>query len=389
MKDPKAIRKAIMTARSIAAMVDPNFARVPLPQVGEPDTEEAKPPLNFMGGGYAAGGEVDQPTDYAAPNDMGLYSHAAVTAANAPQAKASPEEFRNILTNRGVKPAEFEASGYDKAFAGQPQVTREQVAAHFHENRVPIEEKGFYDKDHRQAQYDAAEKEYWDAARELMARKVAHHEANPDEDITGWGREEGDELRRQLREKRDVINASKDYPESAGDPHHEDFALPGGENYREILLKHGDEGGFGGVPGHFGDEPDVLASLRMKDRTDSEGNKVLHLDELQSDWGQQAKKSGIYSPKEHQEYLRDLEQRAVPSVAEEFGIPEETARAKIPEWARIEQKNVIYDPDLIVQYRFDGLDGLYKLGEKTFESIIIQPICYRTRYSERFGRKAL
>ena len=26
-------------------------------------------------------------------------------------------------------------------------------------------------------------------------------------------------------------------------------------------------------------------------------------------------------------------------------------------------------------------------GEKSFESIIIQPICYRTRYSERFGRK--
>ena len=57
MKDPKAIRKAIMTARNIAAMVDPNFARVPLPQIGEPDTEETQPPLNFMGGGYAAGGE--------------------------------------------------------------------------------------------------------------------------------------------------------------------------------------------------------------------------------------------------------------------------------------------------------------------------------------------
>lgn len=60
---------------------------------------------------------------------------------------------------------------------------------------------------------------------------------------------------------------------------------------------------------------------------------------------------------------------------------------KIPEWARIEHKEIVYDPDLVVQYRFDGLDGLYKLGEKTFESMIIQPICYRTRYSERFGRK--
>ena len=507
MKDPKAIRKAIMTARNIAAMVDPNFARVPLPQIGEPDTQEEKPPLNFMGGGYAAGGEVygdnskipivgshegehrlvpispkntnyrhvmeyvpidwlmerrgneyrhspermeqlrneiqeeglrepvlistgknsrtsivgegnhrvlaakqlgythipvramvgssagndvfpegahdediipepnryfpsdakpsrvmrslgyegqpelpedwwekgyaaggevEQPTDYSAPDDMGLYSHAAATAASFPQAKASPEEFRNILTNRGVKQSEFDASGYDKAFADQPQVTREQVAEHFHENRTPIEEKGFYADNPNVGKLKALEDEYWGKYRELMDRKIAFHEANPDVDLSKiqWGREEGDALRADLRKKREALILSKDYTESAGDPHHEDYALPGGENYREILLKHGDEGKFGGVPGHFGDEPDILTSLRMKDRTDSEGNKVLHLDELQSDWGQQAKKSGIYSPKEHQEYLRDLEQRAMPFVAEEFGIPEETARAKIPEWAR-------------------------------------------------------
>jgi hypothetical protein len=64
-----------------------------------------------------------------------------------------------------------------------------------------------------------------------------------------------------------------------------------------------------------------------------------------------------------------------------------TNSIRIPDWARIEQKDVVYDPDLVVQYRFDGLTGLYRLGEKTFDSILIQPICYRTRYSERFGRK--
>jgi hypothetical protein len=298
MKDPKAIRKAIMTARNIAAMIDPNFARVPLPQVGEPDTEEMKPPLNFMGGGYAAGGEVDQPTDYSAPDDMGLYSHAAATAASLPQAKAPPQEFRRMLLNLpGVKKSEFEASGYDQAFADQPQVTREQVAEHFHGNRTPIEEKGFYDKDPRQAQHDAAEKEYWDAARELMARKVAHHEANPDEDITGWGREEKDELRRQFNEKRDIINASKDYPENAGDPHHEVYTLPGGENYREILLKHGgDDVVFPGDDNHFGKEPNILSHLLMKDRTDTEGKKLLHLDELQSDWAQKGRQEGFGGP---------------------------------------------------------------------------------------------
>ena len=61
MKDPKAIRKAIMTARNIAAMVDPNFARVPLPQVGEPDYEEMRKPLQFSMGGRLPARRSDNP----------------------------------------------------------------------------------------------------------------------------------------------------------------------------------------------------------------------------------------------------------------------------------------------------------------------------------------
>ena len=34
MKDPKAIRKAIMTAKSVAGLIDPHFGRVPLPDLG-------------------------------------------------------------------------------------------------------------------------------------------------------------------------------------------------------------------------------------------------------------------------------------------------------------------------------------------------------------------
>jgi hypothetical protein len=61
MKDPKAIRKAIMTARNIAAMVDPNFARVPLPQVGESNPEEMRQPLQFSMGGRLPARRSDNP----------------------------------------------------------------------------------------------------------------------------------------------------------------------------------------------------------------------------------------------------------------------------------------------------------------------------------------
>jgi hypothetical protein len=41
------------------------------------------------------------------------------------------------------------------------------------------------------------------------------------------------------------------------------------------------------------DEPNILAHIRMNTRVDAEGNKVLHIEEFQSDWGQQGKKQGF------------------------------------------------------------------------------------------------
>lgn len=43
---------------------------------------------------------------------------------------------------------------------------------------------------------------------------------------------------------------------------------------------------------HF-DEPNILVHLRMNTRTDADGYKVLFLEELQSDWGQEGKKIGF------------------------------------------------------------------------------------------------
>ena len=123
---------------------------------------------------------------------------------------------------------------------------------------------------------------------------------------------------------------------------HKDYTLPGGENYREILLQH-PKGNFPGVGAHFGGTPNILASIRVKDRvipgemgytlrnkksglkgqhygTEEEAQaaiqgypenlrpmlgvvpnqgpdkKVLHIEEIQSDWHQQGREKG-YAPK--------------------------------------------------------------------------------------------
>ena len=90
--------------------------------------------------------------------------------------------------------------------------------------------------------------------------------------------------------------------------HHEDYTLPGGENYREILLQH-PKGSFPGVEAHFGGAPNVLASIRVKDRTGPNGEKILHLEEIQSDWHQQGRKKG-YATKEHEAQLAAARKQA-------------------------------------------------------------------------------
>jgi hypothetical protein len=123
-------------------------------------------------------------------------------------------------------------------------------------------------------------------------------------------------------------------------PYHEQHTLPGGENYREMLIKspagvdnqekiseldskirripmfdstpeqqeeiirsyeklkalkeeeQNAPKAFGGVYHHFGGEPAILASMRLKDRVGPNGEKLLHLEELQSDWHQQGREKG-------------------------------------------------------------------------------------------------
>ncbi len=114
------------------------------------------------------------------------------------------------------------------------------------------------------------------------------------------------------------------------------YTIPGGQNYREVLLSNPpktlslDEARkvLGATPNatlnqadidyasrkaadaykssHW-NEPNVLAHLRMSDRTGPQGEKILHLEELQSDWGQAGRKQGFKPEltREQEAALRD------------------------------------------------------------------------------------
>jgi hypothetical protein len=78
---------------------------------------------------------------------------------------------------------------------------------------------------------------------------------------------------------------------------YEEYTLPGGSNYREILMRmpHDPNRKVDPSSGHW-DVPDVLAHVRAKDRTGPNGEKILHIEELQSDWHQQGRDKGYVLP---------------------------------------------------------------------------------------------
>lgn len=74
----------------------------------------------------------------------------------------------------------------------------------------------------------------------------------------------------------------------------EGYSLMGGDT-KETLLKDFlrlRREGVSFKSTHF-DEPNILVHLRMNTRTDAQGKKVLFLEEVQSDWGQEGKKEGF------------------------------------------------------------------------------------------------
>jgi len=243
---------------------------------------------------------------------LGLYSQGAEVATNLPQAKGSPQQMKAMLT--GVKKEEL--GGYDDAFAGKKSVTKDEIAEHFRNQMPEVEEKVLGTK-----RTPMSDEEFRANLDDLYDKHLSETGRHPKSDA---------EL--------------KNWAETSGSPtKFGEYVLPGGENYREVLLKtpvswepkiqekYG-RFGFEGPDGKYvdywtkgdaeqaarsfrrdsgkfksshWDDPNVLAHLRLTDRTGPNGEKILHVEEIQSDWAQKGRE------------LRDAE---VKRVMKEKGI---------------------------------------------------------------------
>jgi hypothetical protein len=72
--------------------------------------------------------------------------------------------------------------------------------------------------------------------------------------------------------------------------------VPGGKNHREFLIRLPNISGSFRVQGHF-PEDKIVVFIRVSERTDANGKRVLFIEEIQSDWHQEGREKGYQGDK--------------------------------------------------------------------------------------------
>ena len=270
-----------------------------------------------------------------------LFSRVDEAAQELPRTKGTGKEFMAELKKQpGVKKAELD----DRKLAeleSAPKMTKQEFIDKLKEKPAPkIEET--IKANPTDADLDAK-------AMELIEQKADEMAERKFGKIDRFNRYEWNDYQEgavaYLKDReydKYLREAKRDIEENGGVqfPRYQDYKLPGGENYREILLRLPSSYGegsalakevrdlgyrgriedlnantirsFGGSEdlqnrwmnatgkgtyrsGHW-EEPNVLAHMRVQDRVGPNGEKILHVEEIQSDWHQEGRKEGYQSP---------------------------------------------------------------------------------------------
>jgi hypothetical protein len=279
----------------------------------------------------------DSQVKYSLRDKLGMYSELENKIASAsPQASAETwKGFIKSLPTKGVKPEEIEWSGVNDWLDLQKgKVTRQQVLDYLKQGGVKVEETVLGEMDTSRIDIVPSD-DGWN----LIGPRGEVIDSYPPGDM---GLEDA---QRAAQTRQGTPLSSTRY---AG------YVLPGGNNYREVLLtlpkpepepdfaiddfidrmeeKYGkatiynilgdisvikpdfpamlspeDRDAFAaaerkaenakrtkvGFQSNHWNEENVLAHIRLNDRTDVDGKRVLFVEELQSDWGQEGKKKGF------------------------------------------------------------------------------------------------
>lgn len=288
-------------------------------------------PKSMVAGG---GGQMSL---FAKQDPMGFYSNAEKAVESIKMPKAPADQWLKMLDPAkgvGAKSDEMKWLGLDDFLKekGNQSVSKQEIQDFIEQNKVKLEEVKKGQKERRDL-------------------NIVRNQENPIlYDVVD---DNGNVIKRGLSQS-SASDYIGNYWEGMGETKFQSYQLPGGENYREMLLMLPNDGeksrlsaiskwnalrdkvrtrlnkpvqnlidandqglltpeekqqfdmvskehdaahkklGLNYKSSHW-DEPNVLAHVRLNDRTDADGKKVLFVEEIQSDWHQEGRKRGYKS----------------------------------------------------------------------------------------------
>jgi hypothetical protein len=293
-----------------------------------------KMPFTVAPNAYMAEPTAPKPSRVLAPaNEQGFYSPTEAAALNLPRKSGSGQAFLNdIMKGENVRSEEISTMGLDTFLKDKKNVTAAEVQDYIAQNKLGLGET-LYGAVKEDPVGMANRKEIFDFYQPEIDRLYKKHDAYFDAGDNASRRKVEDQIINVQLKRNAEANSAYEIPNSKPTKF-EEHALPGGENYREVVLTlpsnrpslknmsrseynaavdAADKAGVSDYKSTHWDEPNPLAHLRMSDRV-TDGKKTLLVDEVQSDWHQAA---------------RDARTAEVKRLIDE-GMPKEEAQKAVP-----------------------------------------------------------
>lgn len=316
----------------------------------------------------------------AAKKTAPFYSAVDEALGNLKRPKGTGIEFlTEVLKQPGVKKAEIADRKLEQAFKAKGKMTKEEAQQVLADNPPPQLKEKVYDDSTAIDENDL---------REMVSQEMF---GKPYSQIN-FGSAQHRKISDEVYKRMDADNGTT----------HGQYRTPNGENYREILLKIPEaltpqeaerlrvlEINFrpDDLPAseqkellalqakkqsspksyystHFKDDANVLAHMRVQDRKGANGEKILHVEEIQSDWHQTGRNKG-YTPTDYIEQSNALEREFYNLVAKRGELRDEAERIGYRgegHRALVDEANSITPKLMQLQEQRDNLQSVINYG---------------------------
>jgi hypothetical protein len=245
-------------------------------------------------------------------SELGFYSAAKEAVNSIQQPKGTGEQFlKQIEKTPGVKPEEIKWTGLDDFLKSKKSVTKAEVQEFLDKNRVDVQEVNLANKT---ATYSGELPKFskytlpgGENYREILLTLPTRGQTELDsaQKVAGDLRLQTANLMEQWKSASELNpgdpNNAALYQKVAESRKLRDKAEEAAQSLKDQIKSQTYQSS------HF-DQPNILAHLRVNDRVDADGKKVLFVEEVQSDWHQTGRKRG-YKNLDVEKQILDIEEQ--------------------------------------------------------------------------------